>query len=218
MLRILICSESDLRSDLAATVIGRQRIEVYRADDLPAVKLLSSTLDPQAILVDRDLPAARGFVEALRREPVTRKRSVAILARGPEGGVEKDLLKAGANAVLRLPPDAGWDDRLSRLLTVPARCEARLPVHLDVETQPQSAGSILNLSGAGMLLASRHPLRLNDELSFRFQLPDGTTVAGRGRIARVAEPVGYGMQFLNLPPPGKEAIGQFLRSARLGLN
>jgi CheY-like chemotaxis protein len=215
MLRILICSETDLRSDLTPTVIGRQRIELYRADGLPAVRLLSSTLDPQAILVDRDLPAVRGFIEALRKDPVTRRRSVAILASGPVQGVEKDLLKAGANAVLRLPPDAGWDERLSRLLTVPVRCEARLAVELDVDTQPATTGSILNLSGAGMLLASRRPLQLNDELSFRFKLPDGTTVAGRGRIARVAEKVGYGMQFVNLPPPGKEAIGQFLRSARM---
>jgi len=216
MLRILICSESDLRPHLAPTVIGRQRIELFRADSLPAVRLLSSTLDPRAILVDHDLPAVRAFVEALRRDPATRQRSLAVLVRGAVKDVEQELLKVGANAVLRLPPDAGWDERLSRLLTVPARYDARLPLQLDVDTQPESAGAIVNLSGGGMLLATRQALHLTDEISFRFKLPDGTTVAGRGRIARVAAPVGYGMQFVNLPEASREAIGQFLRSARMG--
>jgi CheY-like chemotaxis protein len=215
MLRILICSESDLRPLLASTVIGRQKIELYRADGLRAVRLLSATLDPRAILVDRDLPAVRGFVEAIREDPATRQRSLAVLARGAVKDVERELLEAGANVVLRLPPDPGWDERLSRLLTVPARYEARLPVRLDVDTQPESAGAVVNISGGGMLLATRQALRLNDEVSFRVKLPDGTTVAGRGRVARVAEKVGYGMEFVSLPDAGRAAIDQFLRSARM---
>jgi CheY-like chemotaxis protein len=216
MLRILICSESDLRPALASTVIGRQRIDVFRADGLPALRLLSATLDPRVILLDRDFAGVQTLVEELRADPATRQRSIAVLARGAERPLERQLVKSGANAVLRLPPDAGWDERMSRLLTVPPRYATRLPVELDVETQPSGGGTVVNLSDAGMLLATRQTLQPQDEVSFRFRLPDGTTVAGKGRVARVAAPVGYGMQFTDLPGTGREAIGQFLRSARLG--
>ena len=216
MLRILICSESDMRPLLASTVVGRQRIDVFRADGLPALRLLSATLDPRAILLDRDFPGAQALVEELRADPATRPRSIAVLARGAERPVERQLVKAGANAVLRLPPDADWDERLSRLLAVPARFATRLPVELAVEMHPAGPGTVVNLSDAGMLLATGQALLPDDEVSFRFRLPDGTTVAGKGKVARVAAPVGYGMQFTDVPGTAREAIGQFLRSARLG--
>lgn len=215
MLRVLVCSEDDLRPELAGTIVGRQGIEVYRAQRLQDVRLLASTLGPQVILVDRDFPEARGFIEALRKEPATQNRSLAVLARGEMDPSEMDLLEAGANAILRLPPDDGWNERLSRLLSVPARHQARLVVRIAVDTEPECAGAILNLSVGGMLLATHKSLRVNDELGFRFRLPDGTTVTGRGRVAREAAPTGFGVEFVSVDEAGREAIGQFLRSSRL---
>ena len=49
----------------------------------------------------------------------------------PEFGlVLVELLEAGVNAILPLPPDADWDDRLMRLVHVPARKVSRFPVQL----------------------------------------------------------------------------------------
>lgn len=216
MLRILVCSERDLRPDLAPTLIGRQNIEIYRAEKFEDARLLGSSLGARAILVDRDLPEARAFIERLREDPATQKRSIAVLARGAMQDVELDLISAGANAILRLPPDAGWDERLSKLITVQARQQARLVVRIEVATEPESAAAILNLSAGGMLLATPHTLRVNDELGFRFKLPDGSIVAGRARIAREAPPTGYGVEFLTIDGEGRDAVREYLRSARLG--
>jgi len=216
MLRILICSERDLRPDLAPTIIGRQNIETYRAEKGEDARLLASTLSVRAILVDRDLPDARGFIARMRREPATRNRSIAVLARGPMREMEFELLSAGANTVLRLPPDAGWDERLSKLLTVQPRQEARLVVRIEAATEPESAAAILNVSTGGMLVATPLSLRVNDELGFRFRLPDGATVAGRARVAREAPPTGYGVEFLSIAGEGRDAMRDYLRSARLG--
>jgi CheY-like chemotaxis protein len=216
MLRVLVCSERDLRADLATTLIGRTGVEVYRAEKFEDAKLLASTLGARVLFVDRDFPDARAFIERLRADPATQKRSIGVLARGGMKDEELELLSAGANAIFRLPPDPGWDERLSKLLSVQARQQARLVVRIEVDTQPECAAAILNLSSGGMLLATHHKLKVNDALGFRFKLPDGTHVSGRARVAREAPPTGYGVEFTQIEDDGKDAVKDYLRSARLG--
>jgi len=216
MRRVVVCSERDLRPDLAPTIVGRQGIEVYRAQKFEDARLLSSTLGPKAILVDRDLPEARAFIQRLRKDVATQNRSIAVLARGAMQEKELDLLSAGANTVLRLPPDEGWDERLSRLMSVPPRQQARLVVRIEAATEPECAAAILNISSGGMLLATHQQLRVNEELGFRFKLPDGSSVEGRGRVVRQAPPTGCGVEFVHMPDHARGAIQEFMRSARLG--
>src|SRR5512139_1398066 len=153
MLRILLCSTEDLRGYLARTIVGRQGIEVYTVHKFDDARLLAATLSPQAILVDRDLPGALEFLHSLRSHSVTRHRSIALLARGEMRSEELDLLDAGANAILRLPPDDQWDERLARLLQVPERHEARVPAETTVHGLPGGPATVVNLSASGMLLA-----------------------------------------------------------------
>lgn len=214
LLRVLVCSEKDWRPDLAPTLIGRQGIEVYRVQKFEDAKLVGSSLGAQLILVDRDLPKCRAFVQRLREDPATQHRSIGILARGEMQADELELLSAGANGIFRLPPDADWDERISRLLQVPQRQQARLVVHISVATQPECAGAILNLSSGGMLLATHTGLRIRDELGFRFKLPDGSEVAGTARVARAAPPTGYGVEFVDLSGGGRDSVNSFLRSNR----
>jgi hypothetical protein len=214
MLRIIVCSQRDLRPELRATVIGRLGIEVYRAERFEDARLLCTTLGAGIVLVDRDLPSAGDLIRRLREDPATRQRSIAVLARGGATMLESDLVAAGANALFRLPPDAGWDDRLQKLLSVPARHGARLVVHIEVDMEPECAAAMLNLSSGGMLLATGHRLKVNDELAFRFRVPFGASVEGRARVAREAPPTGYGLEFLSVSD--KDAIGEYLRSTRLG--
>jgi CheY-like chemotaxis protein len=216
MLRALICSKRDLRPELAETVIGRQGVEAYRVEKFADARLVGSSLGVQVILVDRDFPNVAGFIRQLRQEPLTRDRSIAVLARGSRPDTDTEVLTAGANAILRLPPDAGWDERFSKLLTVPVRQQARLLVQIEVMSDPEYPAAILNLSPGGMLLATHRALQVGDEIGFRFTLPDKTTVSGRGRVARDARPAGFGIEFINLEGEGKDAVLTFLRSARLG--
>lgn len=215
-LRVLICSKRDLRPDLAETLIGRQGIEVYRVEKFADAKLVGSSLGVQVVLMDRDFPNAAGFIRQLRQDPATRDRSIAVLSRGSRPDSDKELLAAGANAILRLPPDAGWDERFTILLTVPVRQQARMLVHIDVMSEPEYPAAILNLSPGGMLLATHRVLHKGDELMFRFSLPDKTIIVGRGRVARETLPTGFGVEFIDLDGDGKQAVADFLRSARLG--
>jgi len=215
MLRVLICSRRDLRPELAETLIGRQGIEVYRVEKMADARLVGPSLGVQVILVDREFPDAAAFIRQLRKEPATRDRSIAVLSRRPPQDSGQELLAAGANAVLRLPPDATWDERFSKLLTVPVRQQARLPVHIKLPTELASEAAVLNLSPGGMLVFTHHPLKVGDEFKFRLPVSEGTIVIGRGRVTRDARPAGFGVEFVELEGDGKEAVMNFLRSARL---
>lgn len=214
---VLICShQDDLLNELAPTLLGRGGIDRFKAGRLEDARLLAKTTRPGLVLLDRDLPKVRDFLEAFREEPATRNGSIAIVARGDIDPSELELLELGANAILRLPADPGWDDRLARLLKVPLRQEARLPVQMTVHTETAGQASIthaLNLSVTGMLVESTAPLLLFQEISFRFKLPDGSHVAGRGRAIRQAAPNQYGVEFVKLEHESKDAIGDYVRSA-----
>jgi CheY-like chemotaxis protein len=216
MLRILLCSDRDLRGQLGRTAMGRQGIELYQAQGFKDARLLATSLDVKVVMVDRDLPDAAAFIAKLREDAATRSRSVAVLAEGDFQQDELAMLDAGANAILRLPPDATWPDRLHKLLNVPMREEARVPVHFVAEMDPEAGGFVQNLSSNGMLLETRARVALGDELGFRFELPDKTVVTGRGRVVREASPTSWGIEFLTVSDAHQTAIRQFLRSSRLG--
>lgn len=213
MLRVLICSQRDLRPELAETLVGRQGIEVYRVEKFADIRLVASSLGVQVILVDRDFPEAADFIRRMRREPSTRDRSIAVLRNGPRRYSDHDLLTAGANAIFRIPPDEGWDERFSKLLSVPVRQQARMEVHIKLPTELGHPAAILNLSPGGMLLATERAIHEGDEFKFRLPLPDGTVVIGRGRVARDARPTGFGVEFLEFDDGGRDAVQGFLRSA-----
>jgi PilZ domain len=213
---VLICSSNDLTRVLAPTLIGRVGIDRFKAAKLDEARLLARVVCPRVSLVDRDLAHARDFIKAIREEPATHGLSIAILASGEIQDAELGLLESGANAIFRLPPDAGWDERMARLLSVPIRQEARLPVDLAVETHRDIQAEVVNLSVGGMLVQSPLALELFEEFDFDIPMAGGTHARGRGRIVRQAGPRQFGVEFQRLDGDGKETIRQFVRSASVG--
>ena len=175
-------------------------------------------------LPDLDLPET---IRRIRASPVTRTVSILVLLpadASPE--LEAEAREAGANAVLRRPLDTvrleGW---LGKLLAVPRRIEARVTVEGQVVGTTKSGGALhfcgltRNLSTNGMLLAS--PVRLSDtpDLELEFTLPGlPARLRALGRVVREAPEVGwpylgYGVEFLFVPPESQEAIGLVLSQA-----
>jgi CheY-like chemotaxis protein len=170
-------------------------------------------------------------VHRIRSLPATRKVSVLVLVPAEEReGIEEDLRTTGANAVLRRPLDRarleGW---IAKLLAVPRRVDARVPVFGQVVGTPRTEetghfyGLSRNLSVNGMLLAS--PVRLADgpDLDLELELPDkGGRVRAIGRVVRDAGEVGwpylgYGVEFLFVPPESQLAIELTVANAVVSL-
>jgi CheY-like chemotaxis protein len=170
-----------------------------------------------------DLP----IVDAIRRireGPGGRRASIlVVLPASDPPGTEGVVSAAGANAALRRPLDRfvleSW---VAKLVDVPRRVLARIPVHVQVVGSRRSApgehfyGLSRNLSVHGMLLAS--PVRIEaEDLDLEIDLPEPEgRVRVLGRIAREAPEVGwpyvgYGIEFLFLPEAGQRAIDRMVR-------
>jgi CheY-like chemotaxis protein len=217
MAAALICSQEDLQPELGHTLLWRTGIERHIATRLEEARMMAVAAKPDIVVVDRDLPRADELIAGLREDPATRRLSIAIVARGDMDPAELELLEAGANAILRLPPGPDWDDRLVRLLDVPVRREARLPVEFGVDTlgtgvAERFPAQALNLSRSGILIETSTELGIGDELELEFPL-DGETVAGRGRVVRHGAPHFFGVQFAPLPEWAAQRIERFVGAA-----
>jgi CheY-like chemotaxis protein len=167
------------------------------------------------------------LVETIQRiREGSSSRRVSILAMIPVSeppGTEGVVLAAGANAALRRPLDRfvleSW---VAKLIDVPNRVRARIPVHVQVVgSTPGGAGEHFyglsrNLSVHGMLLAS--PVRIEaQDLDLEIDLPEAERrVRVLGRIVREAPEVGwpyvgYGIEFLFLPEAAQRVIDRMVR-------
>jgi CheY-like chemotaxis protein len=162
-------------------------------------------------------------LEHIRAGEVSRRVSVlAMIPASEPPGTEGVVLAAGANAALRRPLDRfvleSW---VAKLVAVPSRVRARIPVHVQVVGSRGAGGEHFyglsrNLSVHGMLLAS--PVRIDaQDLDLEIDLPEAEgRVRVLGRIAREAPEVGwpyvgYGIEFLFLPEAAQRVIDRMVR-------
>jgi hypothetical protein len=209
---VLICSASPLDGELSHTLLWRADIKRHTASQVEQGLSLATTAGPDLIAIDRRFPRIVDFVTALRRDEKVRHCSIVVLARGDFDPSEVDVLEAGANAILRFPPDAEWERRLDRLLSVPVRREARFAVKLEVEAMQGGepmVGEAMNLSTRGMLLQTPTPLAIGESVVFSFRLP-GAFIDGRGTVVRFAGPGRYGLFFEGLERDGRAQIERYV--------
>ncbi len=158
-------------------------------------------------------------IRQLRAQQAGPRASIlAVVPAADPPGSEAVALEAGANAALRRPLERfvleSW---VAKLLDVPRRVLARIPVHVQVVGSRRRApgehfyGLSRNLSVHGMLLAS--PVRVEaEDLDLEIDLPEPEgRVRVLGRIVREAPEVGwpyvgYGIEFLFLPEAGQRSI------------
>jgi CheY-like chemotaxis protein len=212
----LICSAVDVSAELGHTLLWRAGMQRQMAKRAEEARTIAAAARPSLVVIDRDLPGADGLIVGLRADAATRSLSIVVLARGDFQPVEVELLEAGANSILRLPPDHDWDERLMRLIEVPVRKETRFSVFFKVET---SAGgdpapimaTAMNLSVSGMLLETPNALAVGDDLHLQFRLPElDELVKATARVVRQAGPRRFGLEFEDINAQGAESIRRYV--------
>jgi len=217
MKTVLICAAESRLADFHASLLFRQDLDLHVATRIDRALVSAVAARPHLVLVDRDFPDAERLIDSLRHDVLTRHYSIVVAAEGEMTPDEILLLEAGANAILRLPAGPEWDERLSRLLSVPTRRYARLPVQLHL-TEPQSpfewAGTVLNISANGMLVELRRELPVGAETVFAARLPEvPADVSGTARVVRAAGGRRFGLEFVALPPDAAARVRSFVSSA-----
>lgn len=217
MIRAVFVSPSDLGPELQGTALFRQNVERLRASRPEEVQRIADAGRLDLVVVDSALPGAAGLVTALRQDPVTRATAIVALGRSEFGFGHLDLLEAGANAILPLPADRDWDDRLMRLIHVPVRKTTRFPVNMAIDGGRLSglsvSGRALNLSVHGLLLECPHPLQVGEDLRLSFAMPEvGSGVKGTGTVVRVAGPERFGVEFTHVEGDGRVRIKRYVEA------
>jgi CheY-like chemotaxis protein len=218
VIRAVLVSAVDLSRDLRATVLFRENVERLSATAANDVKHHAAQGRVDVIVVDSAISGAAGLVAALRHDPLTRPTAIVALGRSEFGLGQLDMLQAGANAILPLPPGADWDDRLMRLVHVPNRKHTRLPVDFAIEGGLRGGlrfrGGVMNLSVHGLLLECTDEIQIGDDLRLEFELPGGHgQVRGTGTVVREAQPRSFGVELTHIEGDGRVRIKRYVESS-----
>lgn len=219
--RLLIVAARDLTPQLGETVLWRSGIERVFSPSPDAALETLPMLGARLMVVETDDPSATlRFIDDVRRDPLTRGVSVAVLGRDLTLRDEDALRVAGANLVLSGKVDPGlWDARLEELLQVPRRREVRVPVLCEAWSQipgePGVEGWALNISLRGALIETDTPLDIGTSIDLSLQLPGGGPDVKA--VARVVREAGAsdgrawsGVEFLILRGDGRDRLVRFI--------
>jgi len=218
VIRAVLLSTEELEPELRSTVLWRHNVERLSVSTVEEVRQAATAGHVDLIVVDSQFPSAAEAVAALRRDAFTRVSSIVVLGRSEFGFSHLDLLEAGANAILPLPPGADWDDRLERLVHIPLRRATRVPVRIVLEGGPAVGGAVLsaqtvNVSVHGLLLESRTPLRVGQDLRFTLELPAGHgPVRGTGTVVRQAPRGEFGVELTDVEEDGRVRLRRFVEA------
>ena len=166
------------------------------------------------LAIHRTTSGIEPLIRTLRRSPAQKRVSIVVFSEDDFDPSEVDLMEAGANAILRLPPGDDFDERIGRLLEVPARRDVRLPVRLQVVATSGFGATVptlgLNLSISGVLIESNHILDMGDEIHVAFRFEDsGEIFSANAHVTRTAGANRYGARF-DVISKGEDALRVFL--------
>ncbi|MEO8499971.1 MAG: PilZ domain-containing protein [Vicinamibacteria bacterium] len=211
---VLICSTRSLDRELEGTVLFRSGVEreiVRSAAEVPA-RLNAGRIS--LLCIHREVAGIETLIRTLRKSPTLKRISIVVFSEDDFDPSEVEVLEAGANAILRLPPGDDFNERVGRLMEVPSRRDVRIRVRLQVAasrgfgaTAPVLA---LNLSSTGILLESNHPLNMGDEINVAFRVEEsGEIFSANAHVTRTAGPNRYGATFETVSR-GEQALRAFL--------
>jgi hypothetical protein len=202
--------------ELHGTLIWRQDVARYHADDWQDAFGAARHLPVDVLLVDAESSGALDLVRAIRGEPLTRHISIAVLARRSAEKAFTDAFDDDSVEMLHLPPGPDWNERLVRLLRVTPRRAIRQRVDFDVYARGERSAMRIagrDVSVGGMLVESVEEFEIGEKLRVRFSLPHAVDpLEGTAWVVRKGRPRQWGLEFLYLDGTGLDDLGRYVSS------
>lgn len=216
---VILCSHRSLDPDLSATILFRAGIERETVRSTTEVLTRLAAGEVALLGIHRDVPGIEGLIRTLRRSPSQKRVSIVVFSEDDFDPSEVEVLEAGANAILRLPPTDDFNDRVSRLMEVSARRDVRLPVRLQIIASSGLGATVpvlaQNLSASGILIESNHELNMGDEINVALRFEDsGEVFSAIAHVTRTAGGNRYGARFMSITQ-GEAALAAFLASSSM---
>ncbi len=214
---VLICSNRSLDGDLKGTLLFRSDIRREQVRSITEAQTRLAKGGVALFCIHREVRGVEALINSLRKTTALKRTSIVVFSEDDFDPSEIDLLEAGANAILRLPPADDFDQRIGRLVKVPARKDVRLPVRLQVGASNEFGATVpvlaVNLSTTGILVESNHSLHMGDEVKIALRFEEsGELFLATAHVTRTAGPNRYGAKFTSITK-GEEALTNFLSSS-----
>jgi DNA-binding response OmpR family regulator len=216
---VLICTSRSLDRDLQATVLFRADIvrEIVHSTEEIEKRLAQGKV--ALLCIHRGIPGVETLLRSIRKSPTLKRTSIVVFSEDDFDPSEVEVMEAGANAILRLPPGDDFNERVGRLIEVPARRHVRLPVRLQVSASRGFGATVpvlaQNISATGILFESNHSLQVGDEVSLALRFEEtGEIFSAVSHVARIAGPNRYGARFTSITK-GEGTLKKFLASPSL---
>ncbi len=211
---VLICSTRSLDRELQGTVLFRSGVDRELVRSAAEVQSRLNSGRISLLCIHRQVTGIENLIRTLRKSPTLKRISIVVFSEDDFDPSEVEVLEAGANAILRLPPGDDFDDRVGKLMEVPSRRDVRIPVRLQVAATSGFGATVpvlaLNLSSTGILVESNHPLNMGDEVNIAFRFEEsGEIFSATAHITRTAGPNRYGATFETVSR-GEQALRTFL--------
>lgn len=182
--------------------------------------------EPALLVASENLPGLCGvdLCRIIRSSLNRRKVSIMVVVRREDDQERRELMRAGANAVIVGPVEAQELSRqVARLTNIASRSGLRVMVRVlthEIGPSPCQLGWSRNLSVSGMLLETDRGLGVGSSLGVRFFLPGvSEEISNEARVTRM-EPQApktllAGLRFRCLSGGAREAISDFVRQRGL---
>lgn len=211
---VLICSTRSLDRELQGTVLFRSGVDRELVRSAAEVQSRLNSGRISLLCIHRQVTGIENLIRTLRKSPTLKRISIVVFSEDDFDPSEVEVLEAGANAILRLPPGDDFNDRVGKLMEVPSRRDVRIPVRLQVAATSGFGATVpvlaLNLSSTGILVESNHPLNMGDEVNIAFRFEEsGEIFSATAHITRTAGPNRYGATFETVSR-GEQALRTFL--------
>ena len=197
---VVICANRSLDRELEGTVLFRSDMERETVRSVGEAQTRLNAGRVALLCLHRNVSGIETLIRNLRKSNTLKRVSIVVLSEDDFDPSEVELLEAGANAILRLPPGDDFNDRVGKLIEVPFRRDVRIPVRLQVSASSSFGATIpvlgLNLSATGILVESNHHLNMGDEVNIAFRFEEtGEIFSATAHITRTAGPNKYGATF-----------------------
>ena len=211
---VVICANRSLDKELQGTVLFRSGIERENVRSVGEVQTRLNAGRVALLCLHKNVSGIETLVRNLRKSNTLKRVSIVVFSEDDFDPSEVELLEAGVNAILRLPPGDDFNDRVGKLIEVPFRRDVRIPVRLQVSASSGFGATVpvlgLNLSATGILVESNHPLNMGDEVNIAFRFEEsGEIFSATAHITRTAGPNKYGATFESISR-GESELKTFL--------
>ena len=214
-LTLLLVSPSEAVSKLIARAAAEIKASLNVAPEFAAAEEFLRRRRLDAVIVDFDLDAAGHFTASIRAGNSNKLAVIfACLSSAPQ---KQRALTAGANFVLQKP--LSFEHVAEMLLAAreimlrERRRYFRHPLYVPIAVMHDSQEhrlTTLNLSEGGAAIRVHHPFNAGTLVGFRFALPTGLDIEGRGEVVWSNDDGAIGLRFHSVKNEGKAHLMRWL--------